>query len=128
MTNLTDDEREALRIMREIVAEKGADYVYPDSEKRLDSLCSEPICQYARYDEDGNVVAPSCIVGHYLTRTGVSLGDLSIHEGTAAIQVVPFSPGSRLAEAFNRAQEAQDDGLTWGEALRAFEERLGVSA
>lgn len=122
-TQLTPEETEALRIMREIVAEKGHDYVYPESEK------DGSLCQYLRYDENGTAVGPSCIAGHYLVRTGMDVESLRHSEGRGVIVVVGKIPlDSRLAGALGIAQEAQDRGETWGQALRFFERALGIKS
>lgn len=118
-TTLTEEKAEALRILTEIVEEKGADYVYPDSEKK-----GGDICQYLTYDEHGNPTGPSCLVGHYLVRTGMPMSDLVQYEGTNINDTFDLDLPHWLVEALAWAQRAQDRGDTWGKALEVFEERV----
>jgi hypothetical protein len=102
------------------VALKGEDYVYPIA---VDGESTEwGGCDYVR---DGQ---PSCIVGHVLVAAGVPPEQLSRHEGTSASNVVrSLKPewGEEVGVALDSAQELQDSGSTWSEALKAFKMRLG---
>ena len=98
------------------VAAEQPDYVY-----------SEEPCQY---QHDGK---PSCIVGHALHRLGVpiealeALDDAQEGGGVPASGLPSYLPilveeGSRSALiALGEAQEAQDDGIPWGEAVGGVE-------
>lgn len=116
---LNDEQERALQIMREIVEEKGADYVYPDSEKEHGDTC-----QYLTYDEDHKPTGPSCLVGHYLVRTGVSFEDLVQYEGSNINDSFGLGLPSWLSDALSAAQARQDGGEPWGVALAAFESKL----
>lgn len=96
------------------VEEKGADYVYPDSEKGLVSMYTEPICRYFRED-DG---APSCIFGHVLSYLGKSTA-LEGSNADIALAGCGFTGAERTAA--NHAQVSQDSGATWGETLSVYD-------
>lgn len=108
-----------------VVAEKGADYVYPGSDTGS--------CWYARQDDDNNLV-PSCIVGHVLHRLGFNLTYLhDTYEGTRFVGLGTYgvytdttyqSIPEHVAIALSDAQSKQDNGETWGEALAAYKNSL----
>lgn len=111
----------AMDALRDAVAEKGAEYVYPENEK-IGISCS--------YVWDGR---PSCIVGNALHRLGVSLDILGRFEMTTAASVLDslryrkiLVVDTETRQAYDEAQTAQDDGRPWGEALAAAEESLPV--
>lgn len=101
----------ALKALKDAVAEKGADYVYPvrdDGDRCV-------------YTVDGK---PSCIVGNALVRIGVPVEKLPREEDfqyRAAQQVKELGEGVRVADdaasLFDRAQQWQDGGITWGESV-----------
>jgi hypothetical protein len=102
------------------VALKGEDYVYPRRETSEDEI-GWGGCDYIR---DGQ---PSCIVGHVLVAAGVDPTALSLEEGQSAWTVTArLLPewGTDIQRALDSAQSAQDQGMTWGEALEAFKEEL----
>lgn len=94
------------------VEEKGPDYVYPGA--------AVGQCRYL----DRETREPSCIVGHVLTWAGVEI--FPEHEGTSAWGVAPSSWDGDLRVALLEAQVVQDGGKSWGEALAAFDQRLGL--
>ena len=107
---------DVLNAAREVVAEKGEDYVY-----------SGPggSCVYA--NEDGT---PSCLVGHVIHRLDPNvfkhLAEKEFVDDTTAAELltveeyVPYEFWDMEAErAMNTAQEHQDDGVPWGTALKA---------
>lgn len=102
---------EALAALEAVVAEGGEDYVYPDEEKDHDGMC-----RYVR--KDGT---PSCIVGHVVTLLDPELLPLlATKEGAAALSLgfpdkLHFT--NQAAQVLDAAQQEQDNGKTWGEAL-----------
>lgn len=120
---VTITKEDALRALREAVAEKGAEYVY-ELENDLDS------CKYVK---DGEA---SCLVGNALHRLGVPievlteldyayLGNTSATiDQTAALDVLmahSVTLSSEAVTALQNAQRSQDRTDTWGKALRAAE-------
>lgn len=110
METLTVDR--TLQLLREAVAEKGPDFVYKDlSGTPADSFAE---CRYVHGDE------PGCLVGNVLFRHGIPLVRMQDFEGEGAGRVVRElvdtyeSPAPSVLVA---AQETQDSGGTWGEAL-----------
>ncbi len=95
-------------------------------------------CDYVRNG------APSCIVGHALYHAGVPTellmildGDPDRVGGISAFNIsddrrerhlgdieFPVSITDGAAHVFSAAQQAQDEGISWGEALREARERL----
>ena len=102
---------DTLGLLREVIAEKGEDYVY-DSPIEPRSRCL--------YVHDGQ---PGCIVGHVLHRAGVSVEGLAGVEDWTPLdhEVVPQFCGwaaEPALELLAAVQVEQDAGATWGEALR----------
>lgn len=100
------------------IAERGADYRYTDTHKDG--------CYYAEWDEATEVPAPSCVVGFVvdaidheafeaLARTEASEGTFSAPELVEYELGIAFEDGD-IQEALSLAQQAQDEGLTWGQA------------
>jgi hypothetical protein len=122
----------ALSAMRAAVADRGADYVYPEKEKTTAGTC-----QYLT--EDGKA---SCIVGDVLIRVGVpaeSLPRWIPGERSSSIEAVPNASSlvgklekaavvvldeSRTYTLLDTAQDEQDNGQTWGTALKRAEESV----
>lgn len=116
---------QVLADLREIVDEKGADYVYNFREPSQ--------CVY--FDpSDGT---PSCIVGHWLARHNVSLWDegdgwyTEINLGTNATSLldrdynyVPVDVDADGALLLEYVQSYQDGGIPWGMALSMAVSRL----
>jgi len=113
MTTLTNDAVTAA--LAKIVAEKGADYIYPHA---------VGTCTYSEGE------APSCIVGHvvaalspedfealveYEQSEGESFPANELEEHSA----LQFERG-RLGDALMAAQDVQDSGGTWGNAQEAY--------
>lgn len=113
---------DVLRETRAVVIEKGSDYVYPESEKKLRSFGDDKVCQYSH---DGN---PSCLVGHVIHRLDPdafqSVMENELRYGAAEageLMTVNYLPedfwDDEAEEAMSAAQLAQDKGATWGRAL-----------
>lgn len=133
MTFTTDVVTETLH---RIVADKGADYVYPNA---------GGTCRYS--EPDGS---PSCIVGHVVAalepeafaktveleaETGDTTDARNYLAGWQTAydwdrnyyqyetpRLVDYE--STLAEALELAQRAQDGGLTWGQAVEYFDRHI----
>ena len=92
---------EVLEHLRAVVADKGDDYVYPESS-----------CAYSL---DGE---PACIVGHVYARLGL----LPLARRNAiAWRMFPDLISEKARSALEAAQRVQDARGTWGEALAAAE-------
>lgn len=103
------------RILDEVVAEKGEDYVY----ERVASMHPGGSCRYRADD------APSCLIGHVLDRMGVPYD--SKWEGTSAYGVIyrDLAGPEEIANAASIAQDAQDSGQPWSQARSSFHTLLG---
>jgi hypothetical protein len=118
------DAEEALALLERAVAEKGENYIDPNSETTG--------CIYFDYQSH----QPCCIVGHLLHYKGVGYDDLghSLNMDGPVVGVNEhISIFTDLAQLILvSAQLAQDRGDTWGEALEkarlSLEETAGVSA
>ncbi len=118
----TDDE--VAQAMADTVADKGADYVYPEQEKNIMGMC-----QYLRYTPEGAAVGPSCLVGHVMVLLGVDINDLVFAEGSPAAEAASIANlwiSEQAAHALKVAQEAQDREEPWGEAMEAFSHAMSV--
>lgn len=111
---------EAVSLLSEAVNIKGEDYVDPSSTNPGGLGCVN-----ATKDKDGTYCA-SCIVGHALASAGVPLKFLYDYTGGAISTVKQWrcdGDGSVVitngaAIVFRAAQGVQDDGGTWGQALK----------
>ena len=97
------------------IAERGADYVYDSSNG----------CHYADWAEVTEVPAPSCVVGFVVDaidhETFEAVAQYEASEGTFAVpELAEYGlaqfEDEDVQQALALAQEAQDDGLTWGQA------------
>lgn len=106
---------QTLKYLREAVAERGEDYVYPNELKMYYRDGPEPtMCRYVKPDGSG----PACIVGVVLHKYGVSLETLAEHETEAGWRVArELGVDTRSRQMLSTAQDAQDGGKTWGAAL-----------
>lgn len=122
----SDLDQRFVEAMREVVAERGRHWVYPDVdldvearvERNPDWYTDEGECLYFGADDQ-----PRCIVGAAIAAMGET--PLQIPGLCASNYLVGhYGIGPRVASAADRAQALQDCGSTWGAALRAFEEKL----
>lgn len=118
-----------LTVAREVVAEKGEDYVYPRSEKKSRNPVTSRIDEVCQYAYEGR---PSCLVGHVIYRLDPdafsSVMESEAKYGPAAAAelvlegILPEDFWDAEAEnAMQEAQVAQDKGATWGRALDTAE-------
>ncbi|KPC89903.1 hypothetical protein ADL27_38470 [Streptomyces sp. NRRL F-6602] len=110
---------EVMSTLRAVVAER-PDYVYarPEADNRAAA------CLYVHHDD--GTAKPGCLVGTVLHRLGVPLVELEKVEGEGAVSAVStvatLEWHDAPSSALQAAQEVQDDGGTWAEALAAAEE------
>lgn len=105
-------------VLEKVVAEKGAEYVYPYFETQ---------CFYA---DPADTTAPSCIVGHVVAALDPhAFQEIAAHEVDSgeSMSVAQLSGDSyvgfedqRLADALQAAQSVQDGGSPWAEAMEAY--------
>lgn len=115
-----------LDLMCQIVAEFGVDHVYA----RVSIGGSFHGC----YNWDIANNCPSCLIGHVVHRLGADAEFLAINTGEmAGALLMNFVHRSGLTlehgvmDVLGVAQVAQDEGRTWGEALRdALTEHLEI--
>lgn len=135
--------------IRAVVAEYGSDFVYvAPVEDSTSCYYRTPVLEE---DEDGlPTVArtegkPGCIVGHVLDRLGLLPAVLypsGDSHGTPEQRIEDRSAGSAMSAlegaldvrfegharyALGTAQGRQDKGLSWGDALTAYEDRIRVA-
>lgn len=113
----------AIRSLRTVVFEKGPDYVY----QRVEAYGLKGSC--VNFTEDGQ---PSCIVGHVFSLLGLT-AEKALEVGVASTTIADvscellnrsdfewkFTPQAQRILAV--AQDYQDTGNSWGEALEACE-------
>ena len=118
---------EVLAILNDAVAERGADWVYPDQNEcddcsygeQCDWHCAEG-CRYFNYDKQ-----PCCIVGYVIDKVvDTSQLDTIILEGERAWAVLDklemwqeLTLDERTKELLQVAQERQDNHIPWGKAV-----------
>lgn len=94
---------QALRLLREVVAEHGEDHVGGDF-----------------YVADG---WPCCPVGHVLHRHGVPVAELAEYEYVAAADLPSGWMDADARALMETAQDVADVGCWWGTVLDRVEER-----
>lgn len=116
------DEHETIGVLRWVVAQKGAAYVY--ERQREDGF----VCVYWDRKRD----CPSCLVGHVLAHLGFTV-DLMIEGNSLAEVIYSDDPENPVVAYFREkftapalrllgyAQDVQDLNGTWGTALRSAE-------
>jgi hypothetical protein len=118
---------EVLAILNQAVAERGADWVYPDhvdcvtcrDQEPCDWHCSEG-CRYFTYDKQ-----PCCIVGYFIDKAiDTSQLDVTTFEGEHASNTLAtlerweeLSLDERTMELLILAQAHQDSYKTWGDSV-----------
>lgn len=118
-----------IQAVRDAVTERGEDWVYPQDRHdarwwaRRSTVKEDYICRYAQPDG-----TPACLFGLALSKLGVDIEEfggesLGISDLLGRL-TDPSLLGSDLIRAAEGAQEAQDNGLSWGVALQEFEEAL----
>lgn len=108
----------ALALLRQAVELKGEDYIDPSAYSTANS------CQYVTPDG-----FPSCIVGHALMIAGIgphAFTDMNQEDISQVAQELEFRGLADFDEDAVRtlfvAQDVQDSGDIWGEALRQAQE------
>lgn len=120
----TYDYDETLSLLRAAVELKGEDYVYTNPNGEMATI-DGGITDCFYVDESGDDAVPSCIVGHVFHAMGIPVLDMLKIEGSSvnsdvtedllrdnSIQVTP-----RATRLLYSAQDLQDSGHTWGEAV-----------
>lgn len=109
-------DEQVMTTLRDVVNER-PDYVYEEVP------CDEETVTDCLYVYNN---APSCLVGHVMHRLGIPLDVLSEHEGESPNQFRPaLSISYRAADALTKAQDVQDEGDAWADALEAAERVFG---
>lgn len=111
---------QALLLLRKVVFEKGADYVYKGPNPDRPTIC------YNVWDGQ-----PSCIIGHVLAELGLKASDYEDQALGAELSITSLAGLLRSSKTFewdisgdavkvlSVAQEMQDEGHSWGAALEA---------
>lgn len=121
------DAATAIELLRQAVAERGADYVYSNKGHVTPNPAPTGACYYVHSDGEGNRTI-GCLVGLALHKAGVSIDDMYGNEedSNGLISVLGHYNKVRVTndarEIFSRAQKVQDWKDTWGVALFAAEE------
>ena len=110
----------ASRVLDQILAKFGEDYVYVNRYGEQADPDTRPSCFYVHGDGATRPKEPGCIIGQLLHRLGVPLDSFSLLEGEAADSVVKkfFPRTSGAVLTFLRdVQHWQDGGRSWGAAV-----------
>lgn len=129
------DYEDAVLLLKQIVADRGEDWVYPSfddcqecSELRLESgediYCGWHNNEGCRYFTDEG--QPACIVGEFISRTvepqHINRFYIEGRIAPEAISLMPLEVDEQTMELLHIAQQRQDTGHSWGDALtRAIE-------
>jgi hypothetical protein len=145
---ITIDGQRAVDLMRQAVKSKGEDYLYPQVSVGMGG----PSCLYTTPSGDPSKSQPSCIVGHALAYAGtpievlhaIDFGGVVIddefgeYESEGPLDSTPIYDDDVLAwlsrngievtreavDAFRIAQNDQDNGVAWGEAVERAQRAL----
>lgn len=110
--------------MEQAVRERGPDFVYPKGESGW-RLNPSGMCRYVRTDKE----EPACLIGLALFKLGVPLEELRGYESSGADIVIDGTTSLGHEDVFaaaTTAQSIQDEGSTWGEALRGYRKIRGI--
>jgi len=111
MKNITEEQ--VTEAMRQVIEEKGADYVYPEEEKLIHG--GGQMCRYGT--EKGE---PLCLIGHVIVKLGTTLHrQMEGRPASGVLRSIGVTD-ERVLEAADRAQTYQDRGDIWGEALEKY--------
>lgn len=128
----------ALSALNDAIVDMGADFVYEkgtfEVEDPWGDVQDKPLCAYLHNDENGNPTVPGCLVGHALLKLGVSKEFLAKHNaGPTASDVAQYMEAEGIASVtrkartlFGWAQGRQDDGDSWGEAVKDAVEHVAA--
>jgi hypothetical protein len=121
MAEIYDYER-TLSVLKQVVAEEGDEFVYGAERREFHDQIID--CYYIN-SETGE---GDCGVGRFMLKVGVDPKYLIEREGDAARTVVRGAPGITITmpalDLLVAFQEAQDEGVPWGEALRRAMKRI----
>lgn len=121
-----------IQLLRNALDRRGAGYVYKDDSRFPQDEDGDTRCVYVARDENGDP-CPACLVGEVFAEAGVSLTlflntpyfeNRSLNE-MGVLRLKPHLPKFDLLvtpaalEALHKAQNIQDSGGTWGEAVNA---------
>lgn len=120
-TTLPSSNDEWRALMVATIEERGADYVY-ETKVYGD-------CRYLALDEGGGkVTGGACLIGCMLLKAGVDPDKLYEAEGLTAATALKMGMRDTVPvgtlNALQAAQQTQDNGEPWGEALRSFDHVL----
>jgi hypothetical protein len=121
--NLLDTALYWRQLLVKAIEEKGEDYTYPLDLSRVRSDGERDPYAYVERSDDGALLS-SCIVGHALVYDGANYNKIASIEGKVARLAVPVvAPDlpSVVVAGLASAQEAQDAGQPWGEALDHYD-------
>lgn len=100
-----------LPLFEKAVADRGADFEYPkDNEDWIDD---NDQCLY--FLKDGT---PACIIGVVLHELGQGPDDVTEGMGADLQPLIEFEFDDKAKFLAERAQSYQDNGYTWGEAVK----------
>lgn len=119
------NEFDAIKALQRVVDEFGRDTIYTNPMGQRASEMTFIDCFYVHTDDNGDKTA-GCLVGKVLENQGVTLEWLRDNEGARPDILANHLRDEGLyditdaaAKTLRRAQLAQDEGATWGEALYA---------
>lgn len=117
MTAFNETERYILTAIRDAVIAQGEDYVYAANGEPA-GAAAHSTCYYLAYNNWGEPTGEaSCIIGHGLLDSRVdTIEHLRGAEGCSAEYVVPVGTSHGFGQGLRVMQEAQDEGIAWGEA------------
>ena len=127
----TDFDLKVIAGMHKAVEDRGSDWLYPRYSENLlgeevynEDWTREGSCLYVKDD-----LTPACIVGYALTEAGVAARDMQVLASSdELIKSLDLDVSGRVKDALTRAQAAQDDGCTWGDALDRFGRTLATGS
>jgi hypothetical protein len=112
--------------VRKIAAER-PDFIYRKPQYKSNGvLVDSASCMYINSPE-GEEPIPGCIFGHALLNLGVEPDRIRKYEGAIASSIVrnllrEATVDVLNADWMNKVQDAQDDGVAWGDAVASADE------
>lgn len=126
---LTDEIETARKHLAAAIELKGADYVHQPVDAAENCLYLEYAMIEQHMDDDGfeetryiDPICPSCLIGHVLAAMEIPFEQITKCEGQNAHEATDGVFHSEIVRgALLKAQNRQDSGKTWGEAVEEFE-------
>jgi hypothetical protein len=124
MVQIVVSNEKMLEALRD-VARENPDRTY-DVPQHMIGRADASLCFYVHSDPETGEESPGCLIAHALVKVGVPVERMKSWEGSSAELVASSLTSGLRADTLDvlaRAQDHQDAGYSWGDALNYAEMR-----